>query len=68
MIRKDSKTGNWWAVIGVATTGLIWLCLGKIKSRPKPKFGTLKGKVILDPHVFDPMTDEEVDAWIEGRY
>ena len=36
--------------------------------KPKRKFGTLKGKVkILDPHVFDPMTDEEVDAWIEGR-
>jgi predicted RNase H-like HicB family nuclease len=36
---------------------------------PKPKFGTLKGRVkIIDPHVFDPMTDEEVDAFIEGRY
>jgi hypothetical protein len=35
----------------------------------KPKFGTGKGKIkIIDPHVFDPMTDEEVDAWIEGRY
>lgn len=37
--------------------------------KPKPKFGTLKGKAaIIDPHAFDPMTDEEVDAWIEGRY
>ena len=36
--------------------------------KPKPKFGTLKGMVILDPHVFDPMTDEEVDAFVEGRY
>jgi prevent-host-death family protein len=37
--------------------------------KPKPKFGTLKDKAILiDPHAFDPMTNEEVDAWIEGRY
>jgi prevent-host-death family protein len=36
---------------------------------PKPKFGTLKGKVkIIDPHCFDPLTDKEVDDWMEGRY
>jgi len=23
---------------------------------------------ILDPRCFDPMTDEELDAFIEGRY
>jgi hypothetical protein len=23
---------------------------------------------IIDPHAFDPMTDEEVDAFLEGRY
>ncbi|MBV9083149.1 MAG: type II toxin-antitoxin system prevent-host-death family antitoxin [Acidobacteriaceae bacterium] len=41
----------------------------KAAEKRKPKFGTLKGKVkIVDPHVFDPMTDEEVDAFIEGRY
>ena len=35
----------------------------------KPKFGTGKGKVrLIDPHAFDPMTDEEVDAFLEGRY
>jgi prevent-host-death family protein len=34
-----------------------------------PRFGTGKGRVrILDPHAFDPMTDEEVDAMLEGRY
>ena len=39
-----------------------------VTEAPKRKFGTLKGKAkILDPHCFDPMTDEEVDAWIEGR-
>jgi prevent-host-death family protein len=43
--------------------------LGPPPDKPKRKFGTGKGKVkILDPHCFDPMTDEEVDAWIEGRY
>jgi antitoxin (DNA-binding transcriptional repressor) of toxin-antitoxin stability system len=37
--------------------------------KPKPKFGTLKGKArLIDPHAFDPMTDAEVDAFIEGRY
>jgi prevent-host-death family protein len=37
--------------------------------KPQRKFGTGKGKVkILDPHCFDPMTDEEVDAFLEGRY
>ena len=37
--------------------------------KPAPKFGTGAGKIkIIDPHCFDPMTDEEVDAFIEGRY
>ena len=37
--------------------------------KPAPKFGTLKGKIATpDPRCFDPMTDEEVDAFIEGRY
>jgi prevent-host-death family protein len=37
--------------------------------KPKPKFGTGKGQVkLIDPHAFDPMTDEEVDALLEGRY
>ena len=36
--------------------------------KPKPKFGTGKGKVHYDPDAFKPMTDEEVDAFIEGRY
>ncbi len=40
-----------------------------VAEKPKPKFGTGKGKIeILDPHAFDPMTDEEVDAWLAGRY
>jgi antitoxin (DNA-binding transcriptional repressor) of toxin-antitoxin stability system len=33
------------------------------------KFGTGKGRVrIIDPHWADPMTDEEVEAFVEGRY
>ena len=33
----------------------------------KPKFGTLKGKVTaLDPDWWKPMTDEEVEALLDG--
>jgi antitoxin (DNA-binding transcriptional repressor) of toxin-antitoxin stability system len=36
---------------------------------PKRKFGTGKGKAMLiDPHALEPMTAEEADALIEGRY
>ena len=39
------------------------------KTKPeKPKFGTLKGKVVVhDADWWKPMTDEEVEAFIEGR-
>ena len=38
-------------------------------SRKKPKFGTLRGKVVInDPNWWKPMTDEEVDAFLDGRY
>jgi prevent-host-death family protein len=41
----------------------------KALEKPVPKFGTLRGKVkILDPDWARPMTDEEAEAWIEGRY
>jgi prevent-host-death family protein len=37
-----------------------------------PKFGTLKGIVQMTPDQFSeatrPMTDEEVDAFLDGRY
>jgi hypothetical protein len=40
-----------------------------LPEEPKRKFGTGKGKVkVLDPHCFTPMTDVEVDAFLEGRY
>lgn len=35
----------------------------------KPKFGTLRDRVIeIDPDWWKPMTEEEADAFIEGRY
>jgi prevent-host-death family protein len=35
----------------------------------RPKLGTLKGKVIIhDPDWWRPMSDEEVDAFLEGRH
>jgi prevent-host-death family protein len=34
----------------------------------KPKFGTLKGKVTaLDPDWWKPMTNDEVDVFLDGR-
>lgn len=37
--------------------------------KPARKFGTLKGKVkIVDPDWAAPMTNAEVDAFIERRY
>ena len=35
----------------------------------KPKLGTMKDKIVIhDPNWWKPMTDEEVDALLEGRY
>jgi prevent-host-death family protein len=40
----------------------------KEPTRKKRKLGTLKGKIqILDPNWWKPMTEEEVDAFLEGR-
>ncbi len=41
----------------------------KEPTRKKRRFGTLKGRIeILDADWWKPMTDDEVDAFIEGRY
>ena len=41
----------------------------KEPARKKRKFGTLRGKIkIIDPNWWKPMTEEEVDAFLEGRY
>lgn len=39
------------------------------KAHPeRPEFGTLKGKIrALDPDWWKPMTDEDVDALVDGR-
>lgn len=38
-------------------------------SPAKRKLGTLRGKIVVhDPDWWKPMTDEEVDAFLEGRY
>ena len=40
----------------------------KQPTRKKRKLGTLRGKIqILDPHWWKPMTDEEAEAFAEGR-
>jgi hypothetical protein len=31
--------------------------------RPKRQFGALKGKVVVPDSFFDPLTDDELDAW-----
>jgi len=37
--------------------------------RTKPRFGTLKGRIVIhDPNWWKPMSDEEVDALLDGRY
>jgi prevent-host-death family protein len=37
--------------------------------KPARKFGTGKGKArLIDPHALDPMTDEESEAFLKGRY
>jgi prevent-host-death family protein len=37
--------------------------------RQAPKLGTLRGRVVeIDPDWWKPMTDEEVEAFLEGRY
>jgi antitoxin (DNA-binding transcriptional repressor) of toxin-antitoxin stability system len=35
----------------------------------KPKLGTLRGKIkVRDPDWWKPMTDDEVEAFLDGRY
>jgi prevent-host-death family protein len=41
----------------------------KVPARKKRVFGRLKGKIkIVDPNWWKPMTDKEVDDFLEGRY
>ncbi|MDQ6663834.1 MAG: antitoxin [Acidobacteriota bacterium] len=35
----------------------------------KPRFGTLKGRIVInDPDWWKPMSDEEVEGFLDGRY
>jgi antitoxin (DNA-binding transcriptional repressor) of toxin-antitoxin stability system len=38
-------------------------------ARKRPKLGTLRGKIkIFDPNWWQPMTDDEVEDFLAGRY
>jgi antitoxin (DNA-binding transcriptional repressor) of toxin-antitoxin stability system len=38
-------------------------------SREKPRLGSMKDRIVVnDPDWWRPMTDEEVDAFLDGRY
>jgi prevent-host-death family protein len=40
----------------------------KVAMEQKPRFGTLRGKIVgVEPDWWKPMSDEEVDAWLDGR-
>lgn len=37
--------------------------------REKPEFGAMRDEIIdIDPDWWKPLTDEEVEAFLEGRY
>ena len=37
--------------------------------REKPQFGTMKDRIVInDPDWWKPMTGEQVDAFLDGRY
>jgi BRCT domain type II-containing protein len=38
-----------------------------LSGRPALKFGTLKGKAFVAPGALESLTDDEADAFIEGR-
>ncbi|MDQ2899198.1 MAG: type II toxin-antitoxin system prevent-host-death family antitoxin [Acidobacteriota bacterium] len=41
----------------------------KVTTAEKRRFGTLKGRIVInDPDWWKPMSDEEVDAFLNGRY
>jgi prevent-host-death family protein len=41
----------------------------KASSGEKPKFGTLRGRIVInDPDWWRPMPEEEVEAFLDGRY
>jgi prevent-host-death family protein len=50
---------------GVPVVDLVRTSKG---SEKQPRFGTLRGKIVIhDPNWWKPMTDEEVEEFLEGR-
>ena len=48
---------------------VVDLVPAKVSSGKKIRLGTLRGKIqIHDPDWWKPMTDEEVEDFLEGRY
>jgi prevent-host-death family protein len=49
-------------------TPVVDIIRTKKPNAEKPKFGTLKGKVTeIDPDWWKPMTDDEVNGFLDGR-
>jgi antitoxin (DNA-binding transcriptional repressor) of toxin-antitoxin stability system len=41
----------------------------KAGSGKKPSFGTLKGRIVIhDPEWWKPLSEDEVEAFLDGRY
>lgn len=41
----------------------------KAATAEEPRFGTLRGQIVInDPDWWKPMSDEEVDPFLDGRY
>jgi prevent-host-death family protein len=50
-------------------TPVVDIVRTKKAARKKPKLGTMRGKIkIIDPDWWKPMTEKEVDDFLEGRY
>lgn len=48
---------------------VVDLVLTKASTTRAPRFGTLRGRITVnDPDWWKPMTDQEVTAFLEGRY
>jgi antitoxin (DNA-binding transcriptional repressor) of toxin-antitoxin stability system len=40
--------------------------LAPVQPRPKRRPGSLRGQIVIHDSFFDPMTDEELEAWGMG--
>ena len=61
--------GGEWVTICRRGTPVVDIVRTSKATGKKPKFGTLKNKVVIqDADWWKPMTNEEVEASLEGRY